>query len=396
MIGVASSYFLALQGHEVTVLEKNNEVGHGCSYANGGQMSFSHVEPFSSNSSLNLILKAAITPNSFLSVKKYGDKEFLKFLYEFLKNSGEKNSHKISERLFELGVKSREAFKFIIEKEQIDFSQKNDGILHFFTNKKTFEKALKQAEFQAKIGDKIEILTKEDCIKKEPTLHKLYDENKLVGGIFHKNDASGDSFLFTKKLAEICEKKYGVKFIFGAEIKNILTNHKKITGINCSNGVYCADSYVFALGAYGNKLLSGIGISDKILAVKGYSLSIPVNKEFLAPKIALTDPQNKIVYSRIGDIFRAAGTVEISNPFDKNNEKLIEFLQKKVQESFSDFGDLSKAEIWQGIRPFRANSTPLIEECKKYGNLYFNVGHGHLGFSMSCGSAKKLSLLMKN
>lgn len=394
IVGVTTSYFLARHGFEVEVIEKNENAGLGCSYANGGQLSFSHIEPFSSRSSFNLIAKSLIKPNSFSHVESFKDKDFLKFCFKFIKNYGSRRTKEISKNLFFLGQESRLMLNLIKDEEDIDFNYKKAGILHFYKNRSLFERAMKQAEFQTKLGDKIEILSADECVKKEPTLSKIQDENKLLGAIFHENDASGDATMFCKKLAKICQEKYGVKFHYDTEIKNILTNYKKITGVNTSKDVHVADHYVFALGSYGNSLLEGINIKSGILPVKGYSLSIPTNSEFLAPNIGVTDPENKIVYSRIGNIFRAAGTVEISNSKKTENKRLLNFLKNKIRENFSDYGDLTKAKEWQGIRPFRANSTPLIKKCEKYDNLFFNSGHGHLGWTMSFGSAKILTNLI--
>jgi len=200
--------------------------------------------------------------------------------------------------------------------------------------------------------------------------------------------------LFTKSLEKICQEKYGVIFEYNAEIKNIFTNYQKVTGINTNRGVFTADNYVYALGAYGDRLLNGIKIDPKIYPLKGHSLSIEANEEFIAPAIALTDAENKIVYSRIGDIFRVAGAVEVAPLKPIKNESQINFLKSRVKSSFSDFGNITKAYEWCGFRPFRANSIPLIGEIKKYGNLYLNTGHGHLGWTLACGSASLLCKTM--
>ena len=394
IIGVTTAYFLARDGHEVVVLEKSDKAASGCSFANGGQLSYSHIEPFSSKSSLPLIAKSLFKPNSFLSVKSFANKKFLRFCLDFLKNYGEKKSQIISNKLFLLGQQSLDSLDFIMREEKIDFEYSNQGILHFYTNHKLFESAIKQAEIQNGLGDKIEILNKENCIEKEPTLVKLYDEGKLLGGLFHARDASGNASLFANNLAKICTEKYGVVFEYDCEIKNIFTNYKKITGINTTKNVYVGDAYVYALGFGGEKLLEGIKLNSGIYPIKGYSLSIKADGEFLAPKMALTDPENKMVYSRISNIFRAAGAIEISDPQSKINDSLISFLKSRIRNNFSDFGNIANCISWQGFRPFRPNSIPLICKVKTYGNLFLNAGHGHLGWTMSCGSAKILSDLI--
>lgn len=392
VVGVTTAYFLAKSGHQVIVLEKGPAPSLGCSYANGGQLSYSHIEPWASKSALKLITKSLFAPNSFLSIKQFANKEFFKWSLSFLSNCGSNKALSNSKKLFSLGKQSRKALLDILNNESdIDFNYSETGILHFYKNSHTFEKAIKQAEIQQSLGVKLQILSRDECVKKEPTLVKLYDENKLLGGIFYDDDASGNSFLFTKALEKICREKYNVVFEYNAEIRNIFTNYQKITGIHTNRDVFTADKYVYALGAYGNKLLNGIHIDPKIYPLKGHSLSIEADEEFIAPSIALTDPENKIVYSRIGNTFRAAGAVEIGGSKSAKNESQIDFIKSKIKSSFSDFGNINKASEWYGFRPFRPNSIPLIGEVREYGNLYLNAGHGHLGWTLSCGSASILT-----
>jgi len=395
VIGVTTAYFIAKAGHQVTVLEKNSSCSMSCSYANGGQLSYSHIEPWSSKTSLLSITKAAIFPSSFLGISNIFNREFLTWSYEFLKNSNAKKNHQNSKNIYALSRHSKRTLENLLKEEtDLKFDYKNSGILHFYRDQKRFNAAIKEAEIHNSFGCKAQILNSDECIKKEPTLVKLYDENKLAGGIFYEADASGDSLIFTKSLEKICREKYGVIFEYDAEVKNIFTNYKSITGINTSKGVFVADKYVSCLGAFGNKLLKGIGIDTKIFPLKGYSLSIAADHQFIAPSLALTDSENKIVYSRIGNVFRVAGSVEICGSKTSENKSLISFLKTTVRSSFSDFGNFNEVSQWFGFRPFRPNSTPLICQVNKYQNLFLNSGHGSLGWTLSVGSADIIANLM--
>ena len=389
--GVLSAYFLARAGCEVTVLEKESESAAACSKANGGQLSFSHCEPWSSKTSITSLLKAIVKPNSFLSISDLRNKEFFNWALEFSKNSTTEKSNDIAEKTLRLGVFSRQVLAEIINKEKIDFCYKKDGILHFYRDEKLFNAAIIQAKSQKSLGCNLEILSAAECVKKEPTLTKIFDEQILKGGIFFKDDASGDCLAFIKGLEWICKNKLGVKFYYKTEIKNLLTNHKKITGINTNNGVFIGNAYLDCLGAYGNSLLKGIKIDPKIYPLKGYSLSIPTDELFLSPSLTMTDPENKIVYSKLGSVFRAAGTIEASNLKNNFNQKNIVFLKNAIRNTYSDFGDLKNAKEWLGFRPYRPECLPLVCKTKKYGNLFLNVGHGSMGWTLSFATCKIIS-----
>ncbi|MDA0902637.1 MAG: FAD-dependent oxidoreductase, partial [Proteobacteria bacterium] len=387
--GITTAYFLAKSGLEVTVLEKENGNALGCSYANGGQLSFSHAEPWSSGSSLSSILKAAfigkLNKNSFLSFdQKAIDKEFLKWSLEFALNSRKVKNKAITEKLLKIGADSRDVLAAILQEEDIDFDYKQEGILHFYRQEKAFKKAVKQAQLQQSLGCEIEVLDAQQCVKKEANLAKLMDSKKLAGGIFYKDDASGNSLNFANQLAEICKNKLGVTFEYNTVVKNILNNRKKVTGINSNKEVFVADYYISTLGSYGNSLLNGIGVNLDIYPVKGYSLSIPSDsKEFTSPNLSLTDPENKIVYSKLGNVFRAAGTVEICGLKGSKNQHNINFLKKTIRSSYSNFGNLDQAQEWFGFRPYRPDCLPMVCQSNKYPNLFINSGHGSLGWTMS-------------
>jgi D-amino-acid dehydrogenase len=383
--GILSAYFLARAGSKVVVLEKENASGAGCSGANGGQLSFSHIQPWATKSSLWSLVKAFFKSDSFLSIKDF-NKEFLKWFWQFLKSS--RQSDLIAERNFKLGIFSRQVLEDILKKEKIDFSYKPDGILHFYRSEKLFNKAIVEAKKQKAMGCDLQILSAQECVKKEPTLTKMFDEKILQGGIFYESDASGDCFAFVKGLEWICKNKLGVEFHYGCEVKNLLNNHKKITGINTNQGVFVGDAYLDCLGAFGNSLLKGIGVEPKIHPIRGYSLSIPTDALFLSPNLSMSDPENRIVYSKLGTVFRVAGTIEVCGLKDPVNQKNIDFLKNCVRKSYSDFGDLTNAKEWSSFRPFRPESLPLVGLDKKYSNLFLNIGHGSLGWTMSFATAK--------
>ncbi len=396
VVGVTTAYFLARCGYQVTVIDKNQGPALGCSYANGAQLSYSHVETWAAKASLLSISTAVILPNSFLSLGNIFDRRFFSWLKKFYQNSPEEIAKENSRNLFHLASFSREALAEIIKEEKIEFNYKKEGILHFFTNQTSFDKAVKETEFHTSLGCRLQILNADQCVEKEPSLIKLFNEKKLTGGIFYEDDAIGDSLMFTQNLAKICRDKYGVNFEFNTEIRNLLTNRKKITGINTDKGVFVGDKYVYSLGAEGDKLLSGIGINSNIYPLKGYSISMTVGEESVAPETGLTDIKNRAVYSRIGNVFRAAGTIEIAKLSTKKNKKNIRFLKNILIQNFSNFGDISQAQEWCGFRPFRPNSLPLVCEVKRYGNLTLNVGHGSLGWTLSSGCAKIVANLFSN
>ncbi len=394
VVGVSSAYFLASHGHEVMVIDKNNSSALECTYANGGQLSYSHVTTWASEISFSKFIDAVFNKKNFSSFNSF-DSTTISWLYKFYRNSSKSIARQNSLKLYSIASFSRDLMTKLLEHEDIEFSYTNKGILHIYRNQKVMDKALKNLNNLEISGIRPIIYSADQVVEHEPNLIKALDAKKLVGGILFSDDALGNAYSFTTSLEDICKQKYGVKFLYNTEVKNLLTNFKKITGINTGNDVFTADAYVYALGYPGDNLLRGIRVNSNIYPIKGYSLSTKCNAEFIAPSQAITDVENKIVYSRLGDIFRVAGIAEFGGK-ETINKNHLNYIKDNMIKTFANYGNIETAFEWSGIRPFRPNSLPLVCNVKKYPNLFLNTGHGSLGWTLALGCASILSDIVDN
>jgi D-amino-acid dehydrogenase len=147
---------------------------------------------------------------------------------------------------------------------------------------------------------------------------------------------------------------------------------------------------VIALGSYSTPLLRRIGISIPVYPVKGYSITLPLEPESVAPRVSLTDHARKIVLSRLGDRLRVAGTAELNGYDTEMNEPRCNALVRRCFEWFPRAGHAERAQFWTGLRPATPSNLPLIGR-SKYPNLFINTGHGTLGWTLACGSGHALA-----
>ena len=392
VIGVSSAYYLASHGHEVVVIDKNQSSALECSYGNGGQLSYSHITTWASEISFKAILKTLFLQNHYSSINSI-DSKTLAWLYKFYLNSFKNKARQNSKNLYSIASYSNQLMDQLLKNEDIEFSFSSKGILHIYRSKTALDIALRDLKNLDISGIRPIEYSAEQVVEFEPNLIKLFDAKKLAGGILFSDDCLGNAYNFTTNLEKICKEKYGVNFIYNTEVKNLLTNFKKITGINTSDQVYNADAYVYALGYQGDSLLSGIKIQTDVYPIKGYSLSTQCSAEYIAPTQAITDIENKIVYSRLGDVFRVAGIAEFGSS-KKENKNHLKYIREKMVNSFANYGDISNAIEWSSYRPFRPNSLPLICNVKKYPNLFLNTGHGSLGWTLALASGKILANLI--
>jgi D-amino-acid dehydrogenase len=266
----------------------------------------------------------------------------------------------------------------------VKFDYMRDGILHAFSNQADFDHAVAQSRFQEKFGCHEKVLTPEECLRVEPTLE--HARVKLVGGVFAHLDESGDIHAFTKQLAELCEKDFGVKFHYNTHFQGFRTEGGKIAAVKTDHGDFTADNYVMSLGSYSSVHLRRIGINVPIYPMKGYSVTMPAGIH--SPKVSITDQQAKIVYSRLGDRLRVAGTAEFAGYNDAVREVRITPILNAIKNLFPNTvpEDESKIEKWACLRPSTPDGPPIIGKTP-INNLYLNTGHGTLGWTQCAGSA---------
>jgi D-amino-acid dehydrogenase len=388
IIGVTTAYQLAKSGHEVSVIERNSQSAAECSFANGGQLSYAHVEPWASPALLPKIPKWLVQKNSPLVFNPSADMRMWAWAMKFLACCNSSQAEVSTRKMMLLSLYSKQVFAEIESETGIQYSKISKGTLHTFKDEKLLNANIRQAKFQKELGCDYEVLTsRAACEEKEPALK--YSPTNIIGGLYFPCDETGDVREFAVNLAKISADK-GVKFHYGTSVVEILTNGDKITGVKTDKGLFTADKYVVCMGAASPLLFNKIGVKMPIYPMKGYSISIDIKNSDKAPTLGITDQSNKIVFSRLGNIMRVAGTAEFAGYNDSIKKSRIDTLKRMTKESFPDAGDIDHANEWACLRPSTPDGCPLIGGTK-YGNLFLNTGHGTLGWTLSCGSAKLIA-----
>jgi D-amino-acid dehydrogenase len=231
------------------------------------------------------------------------------------------------------------------------------------------------------------VLDPDGCIAAEPALAGVRE--KFVGGLRLPGDETGDCKMFTDHLAELCVAR-GVTFEYGTTIRRIIRNRNRINNIGTDKGWRVADAYVMAMGSYSAKFMRTLKRPIPVYPVKGYSITVPIKDAAAAPESTIMDETYKVAITRLGDRIRVGGTAEISG-FDLSlHESRRRTLEHSVGDLFPEGGDLKAATFWCGLRPMTPDGPPLIGRTE-FSNLYLNTGHGTLGWTMACGSAKVLA-----
>lgn len=387
VIGVSTAYFLSKAGHEVVVIDREKGSAMECSFANGGQLSYSHAEPWANPSAVRKIMKWIWQKDAPLQLRPNLDPYMWSWALKFLKNCKKELSHYNNANILRLDFYSRKIMHEFVKETPLEFNYLKRGKMHIFKDRKDFDAGVAHAKWQENFGDFAEVLTPEQCSQKEPALKAAQD--KIVGGIFSPDEESGDIHLFTTKLEQESTAK-GVKFLFNTEIKSLHVDGDRILGVETDKGIMKGDAYVMALGAFSSIYLRKIGIKVPIYPMKGYSISIPLDEKSIAPEVSVTDHGEKLVYSKLGNVLRVAGTAEFDGYNIKITPRRIKLLKRLAGELFPHCGDVESATSWACLRPSTPDGPPIIGE-SKYKNLFFNTGHGTLGWTQAMGSARIVS-----
>lgn len=391
VVGVTTAWFLRQQGYDVTVVDRQSIAGTETSYANGGQISVSHAEPWANPSAPFKILKWLARSDAPLLFRPRMDTAQWRWAIAFLREcTSARAAHNIRQ-MVRLGTYSRECLQGLRKDTGIEYDHLERGILHFYTNPGEFESALKPARTMRELGCDRQVIDAARAVELEPALAPA--RHRIVGATYTSEDESGDARQFTRALA-IKAQEAGVQFLYDTEIVGFENTRDRVLGVNViREGRYHtlrADRYVLSLGSFSAVLARKLGLFLNIYPAKGYSITVPVKNEDAAFRVSLTDDEYKLVFSRLGNRIRVAGTAELSGYSRELNLTRCRMIVRRTAELMPEVGHWEQAEFWAGLRPATPSNVPYIGK-SHFGNLYLNTGHGTLGWTHSCGSAAALA-----
>jgi D-amino-acid dehydrogenase len=389
VIGTTSAWYLAQAGHEVTVVDRQPGAGQETSFANGGQISVSHAEPWANPGAIRKIIRWMGREDAPLLFRWRLDPELFRWGLKFVRECSADRTRNNMRAIVSLASYSRRCLQDLRESTGINYDQLARGILHFYTDEREFQAAAMAADVMRDFGLDRRQVDAAECVRIEPALADA--RNMIVGGHYTPSDESGDAHLFTQRLAQLATAM-GVRFEFGLPVVRLRGDSEKIDYAERYNGdPIRADAYVVACGSFSNALLNPLGMSVPIYPAKGYSatLTLPEDESF-APTVSLTDDGRKLVFSRLGNRLRIAGTAEMNGYGMGLNPVRCSSLIARTREIFPHLRTIGDPVFWTGLRPATPSNVPLIGRAKP-ANLYLNAGHGTLGWTMSCGSGRALA-----
>ncbi|WNC94964.1 D-amino acid dehydrogenase [Paraburkholderia sp. FT54] len=393
VIGLSSAYYLSRAGHEVTIADRHPEVASETSSGNGGQLSYSYVAPLAGPGVVSKLPRWLTRSDSPVRFRPKLSTEQWRWCFQFLSACTREQSELTTRKLLSLSFLSRTLLHELIAAEpSLDFDFVRSGKLVLHRDAGAMQSAVKLLEFQRTLGCEQQALSADACVELEPTLAHL--RPSLAGGIHTPSEDTADCQRFCKSLEALLRAR-GVQFLMNTSVDCLRPESGGRVEAWSGGAPLPSDHVVVASGAAAARLLKSVCIRVPVYPLKGYSLTFDLQPQTAAPHVSITDFSRKVVYARLGKRLRVAGIADIDGYSLEPDPTRLVTLRTEAAAMYPDIVRSCPDNEWTGLRPATPRGTPIVGPTR-YRNLWLNVGHGALGFTLATGSAALLAQWLAN
>jgi D-amino-acid dehydrogenase len=386
VVGVTTAYYLARSGHQVTVVEKESDVATLASAGNAGLIAPGHSFGWASPSAPKELLRSLTVEDTALRINPLKAPGMAGWGLKFLRECTAERAVKNTLVKLRLAQYSQRVLDQIAADEHIDYDDIHEGLLYLYRDPKRFEAGIKKMKLVQEHGQKQDVLDADGVVEAEPALAPV--KHKLAGAIYGVTDSSGDSVKFTHAVQAACQRM-GSRFVFGRGVRRLIAGDSKVYSAVLEDGdSFAADVFVLAAGVQSPRIARTVGTNLPIAPAKGYSATFPVkNSGGRLLRLGAVDEQLLVAWCRMGDRLRMTSSAEFTGYETTYTERDLRVIRKLAVDLLPDAADYDKGTYTACNRPMTPDGPPILGTAN-HDNLYFNSGHGHMGFTMACGSSR--------
>jgi D-amino-acid dehydrogenase len=375
--GVTTAYYLVQAGYRVTVYDQEPYPAMRTSFANGGQVSVSNSEVWNTWSNVGNGIRWLFQKNAPLLIRLTPSWSKIRWLAQFMWHTVRGVYHTNTAATIRMGLESQRLYQQLMAAESLEFDQTASGILHFYKNPVYLAAAESAQSIYNQNGCEWRMLTPAQFQSLDPALSNI----KVIGAAWTSTDWTGDIHKFCQQLTTVLQQKYNVEFCFDYAF-DLAQPHAH-------------DAVVVSAGVGSVALARQAGDHLPIYPVKGYSITINNVDPKHLPAVSLLDDQAKIVTSTLGCRFRVAGTAELAGEnYDIHHDR-IKPLLTWVRNNFPQI-NTSDYSSWACLRPMTPNMMPIVKQSDNNTKVYYNTGHGHLGWTLAPYTAAEIAKIIKD
>ncbi len=384
VIGVTTAYELARDGHEVTVVDRRELPASETSHANAGMVAPGHAYAWSSPKALKTLLRALLRDDLALRFRVQADPRFWRWCWSFLRQCTSERAAYNTRRKVRLCLYSQERLHRVVEETHVSYGGSQGGALYLYRDPEGLKRAAATAQILRDEGVEVRMVSPDEAARLDPVYEPVRD--RFAGALYAPGDESGDACLFTRNLAEVCRGR-GVTFRMGEEVRAVETEGCRALRLVTDKGTVEADAFVLAAGCHSPRLGRAVGLDLPIYPVKGYSVTVPINGRNNPPTLSGVDEDNLFAFANYGDRVRLTAIAELGGYDTSHRPEDFTTLLRAARELFPGAGDYQRPDFWAGLRPMTPDNLPIFGHGRT-GNLWVNAGHGHMGWTWACGSAR--------
>ncbi len=388
VIGLACAHYLSKSGFSVRVLDRGN-IGGACSHANCGYVCPSHVLPLTVPDAIPMAMRSFLSPRSSFKIQFRLSARYWKWMYQFATRCRQEVALSAGHHLKAILNSSIEEYRDLVKNEGLRCQWRESGLLHVFETKKSFEAFRRENDMVvAEFAHGAREVSARELVEIDPTL-----KHNLAGGFLHEGDAILRPDVLNQQWRKRLESK-GVQFIEQCELFNVSRSAEgEVVQLETSMGGMSAGTYVFAMGAWSEKLGDLTGFNLPIQPGKGYSVTLAKTES--CPTIPMLFPEKKIGVSPFEDGFRIGSMMEFVGFDHSIPEYRIEQLKRSVSPFFDLDSKANELERWSGFRPMTYDTLPVIGNLPFSKNGFIATGHSMLGVSMAPATGRLIAELVQ-
>ena len=385
VVGMTTAYYLAKDGHEVTVVDRQPDAAMETSYQNAGLLAVAHAFAWASPRSPKILMQSLWDKNAALIFRLNLDLRMYLWSLQFLKNCTAERFKINTLRKLRICHYSQQMMDELRRDVSLSFDDLKKGLLYAFRDQAHMDQAAAASKLLADNGVKIEVKGRDEVVRIEPAFAP--NKDKYVGALYCPTDESGDARVWTRKLAALAAEK-GTKLVYNTAVKGMRADGDRIAAVVTDKGEMTADCYVLSLGSFSPQVARTVGVSLPIYPIKGYTASFPCDSRHLTPAVGGVDEDLLVAWGKFGNTLRVGGKAEFAGYDTSYKPSDFQAILATAREIFPNGCDWNaKPDYWACARPMTPDGPPIFGAAK-YRNLQINTGHGHIGWTMACGSAR--------
>jgi D-amino-acid dehydrogenase len=393
VVGTSTAYYLAKNGFEVDLVDRQPGAALETSFGNGGVLHTSECEPWSRPGMPANILRWLGKDSAPLLLRYSAIPHMWRWGLGFVRACTPERYRRSTMSNLRLSFYTLRCVQEIRAELKVDYDLRTRGSMKIYTRPESLEKNRIECEAMRPYGMTFEVADPKRCVELEPALAPI--QSTLAGGLWFPPDETGDCHKFTTALRQHCES-LGVRTHFETTVRGLERSGDRIAAVQTNKGSMTADAIVVAMGSFSAPLLRGVGVSVQIYPVKGLSVTVPAGNWDAGPQMPIIDDTRLFGLIRLGDRYRCSGSAEITGYDTRPDPARVQAIVDNVISVFPEFRhcyDPATAKPWAGLRPMTPSGNPYLGSTGLR-NLWINAGHGHLGWTMSCGSGRAVADLL--